>query len=287
MTTDNDAHRRAYWTQQYDAADKLIKQVLTCQFDECGEGFVSLIDAAREAGVQVIFSETKVVGDLDRLFHLRSGLIDMYLAAAEVMNRRGWVMKIEDGFRTRAIQTGLGTRPDIFDAVLDRIVWECGGDKPPVDLVFRRVSCLIATYPITGTHMSGSAIDISVFERSPDGAIGPEIDRGGPYVEMSELTPMTSPFVSAEAQRNRRQITEVMEAEGFIAYPYEFWHYNAGDVMAHLRQNNDAPARYGPVDWDPQTNEVTSIENVLDPLIPTDVMQLAIDDAMARLDGPA
>jgi len=42
----------------------------------------------------------------------------------------------------------------------------------------------------------------------------------------SERTPMSSPFVSASARNNRKQISEIMLGCGFIAYPYEFWHYS-------------------------------------------------------------
>ncbi|MAE59824.1 MAG: hypothetical protein CMJ49_00550 [Planctomycetaceae bacterium] len=282
MTPQDDAARRAYWAEQFDAAYILVERTLTSHVDDCGEGFASLIDTADQAGVHVIFSDTQVVENIDRLFYLRQGMIDMYLAAAEAMNQRGWVMKVEDGFRTRHIQTGLSVKPDIFDQIVDRVAWECGG-TPPIDLLFKRMACLIANYPAAGTHMSGSAIDISVFERRSGGAIGNEIDRGGPYVDMSERTPMNSPFVSEEAQRNRREITETMEAHGFVAYPYEFWHYNAHDIMGNLVSGSNTAPRYGPVDWDPQTNHVTPYENASQPLNPPDVIEREIAAALSRL----
>ncbi|RYF73986.1 MAG: hypothetical protein EOO39_09405, partial [Cytophagaceae bacterium] len=80
---------------------------------------------------------------------------------------------------------------------------------------------LSATTAKTGTHVSGSAIDISVYSLED----GSEIDRGGPYLEMSELTPMKSPFVLESSLRNRQEITDVMAQHGFVAYPFEFWHY--------------------------------------------------------------
>jgi len=129
--------------------------------------------------------------------------------------------------------------------------------------------------------MSGSAIDISVFDRDS----GVELDRGGPYLEISEKTPMRSPFISEAALRNRLEITKVMEAHGFMHFPYEFWHYNKGDAGDHILNNRPGPARYGPVNWNPATNEVTVVENPEEPLNPLPVIEREIAAALGRLDG--
>ena len=66
---------------------------------------------------------------------------------------------------------------------------------------------LVAQIPKTGTHMSESAIDISVLDRTT----GAEVNRGKPYLELSELTPLNSPEeIQAEIQaamdRQRRTV---------------------------------------------------------------------------------
>ena len=49
---------------------------------------------------------------------------------------------------------------------------------------------------------------------------------------------MGSPFVSDRAAGNRQEITALMARHGFRPYPYEFWHYNQGDVYdAYLAEN--------------------------------------------------
>lgn len=153
-------------------------------------------------------------------------------------------MRIEDGYRTREMQRGNALREDVFDVVLRKVVWECGGEVPPVDLLSRRLAALIANCPKVGTHMSGSAIDISVLDRDT----GVELDRGGPYLELSELTPMDSPFVSPTARKNRAAITALMARHGFVAYPWEFWHYSQGDAYSEHLRHTGMPARYGAVD---------------------------------------
>jgi hypothetical protein len=147
--------------------------------------------------------------------------------------------------------------------------------------MFRRMTALTATFPKIGTHMSGSAIDISVL-RTADLA---EIDRGGPYIELSELTPMDSPFVSAEARRNRAEISEVMRRHGFVAYPYEFWHYSKGDAYTAYLTGSGSPARYGPVDLDPVSGNVNPISDAKKPLHSMEDIENHIESALSRLNA--
>ena len=137
---------------------------------------------------------------------------------------------------------------------------------------------LIANVPKVGTHMSGSAIDISVFRRDD----GSEVWRGNPYLEMSERTPMRSPFVEREWVQNRVEITAIMETYGFMHFPFEFWHYNKGDALGHILTGNSAPAAFGPVHWDPATNKVTAVADSTRPLRPLPEIEREIATAIAR-----
>ena len=74
------------------------------------------------------------------------------------------------------MQTALGRAPAVFDRIVQACIRECGGGRPPVELVFRRAMCLVANVPLTGTHLAGAAVDISVLRRD-DGA---EVWRGKP-----------------------------------------------------------------------------------------------------------
>ena len=282
MPTSNDQSRRDYWAQQMQLGYDLIQQVLPFEVRECGEGFASIRDAAERANLEMWFSDSKIAGELDRVFFIREGLVKDLMTIGREMNDRGWILKIEDGYRSKNMQSQLVRKPELFDAILRKCIWENGGVLPPTELVFRRAIVLIANIPKLGTHMSGSAVDISVFRREDGG----EVWRGNPYLEMSERTPMRSPFIQADDLQNRLDITAMMEAHGFIHFPYEFWHYNQGDAMGHILGGHPAPARYGPVHWDPQTNEVTPYDDPLSPLNPIAVIEkevAAATDRAARL----
>ena len=273
--------RRAYWTQQLEAAYAfMFESILPYPVVECGEPFVSLREAAEQADVVVAFSSLKHVNDLERLFYLREGQISNFLGAAKKMNELGWVLRVEDGYRTREIQKYLGLTPKVFDAVLQRVMWELGGKVPSPEFMFRRCSALVATVPKFATHMSGSAIDISVMSRN-DPAL--EVDRGGPYIELSELTPMNSPFVSASGLRHRKKITALMRDYGFVEYPWEFWHYSSGDAYDQFLRKTGKPAIYGAVDWDPVTNVVSPMADATTPLNSEEEIRTEIEAALQRL----
>jgi hypothetical protein len=144
--------------------------------------------------------------------------------------------------------------------------------------MLKRVAALTAIRPKVGTHMSGSAIDISVFEEST----GEEIDRGGPYLEMSELTPMSSPFVSRCARENREQITAIMQRHGFIAYPFEFWHYNSGDCYAEFLTGSGQPGRYGAIHFDQTDGTIKPVADPDELLQPLEAIQHEIEQSLLR-----
>ena len=271
--------RREFWTFHMDRSADLLQAMQQQPTEESGEGFTSIPDAATAAGVEMWFSESKIAGDLERIFFIRESLIPDLMAIGRDMNERGWILKIEDGYRTREMQTQLGRKPAVFDMIVRSCQWESGGQKPTLDLIKRRSTCLVANYPNAGTHTMGAAVDVSVFHRTD----GTEVSRGKPYLEMSELTPMDSPFVSAQEQKNRAAITAMMEAHGFLHYPGEFWHYNKGDSLYHLVTKSGLPAPFGPVHWDPQTNTATAYEDVSSPLTPPDLLATLLDEAMARI----
>ena len=277
MNTDP-ASARAYWAEQMEKGYELVQRIMAFAVQESGEGFASLQDAVADDRVEIHFSTSKIAGELDRVFFIRESLVHDVIAIGHEMNNRGWILKIEDGYRSLNMQKQLGSKAELFDAILRKCIWENGGVIPSVDLVFRRGSVLIANVPKVGTHMSGSAIDISVFRRDD----GSEVWRGNPYLEMSERTPMRSPFVEREWVQNRLEITAIMETYGFMHFPFEFWHYNKGDALGHILTGNSAPAAFGPVHWDPATNKVTAVADSTRPLRPLPEIEREIASAIAR-----
>lgn len=275
----HDGDRRAYWTEQMELGFEMVEQLLVHPVAECGEPFASIPVAAKEAGVEIWFSDSKIVNDLDRIFCLRESNVRDVIAIGREMNDRGWILKIEDGFRSLEMQGALVRKPAVFDAVVKKCIWENGGQLPSVEFVARRSIVLVANIPKYGGHMSGSAVDISVFRRDD----GSEVSRGGPYLTVDETTPMRSPFISQVDLQNRLEITAIMESHGFMHFPFEFWHFSKGDVADQIMNADSAPARFGPVNWDPTTNRIASVEDSTTPLNPLSQIEKEIEAAMRRI----
>lgn len=285
MTTDgkniypDEEARCRFWTEYMDRGYELVQSMSNYEVKECGEGVVSIPEAAEKAGVKMLFSETKIAGDLDRIFIIRESLIPDLLAIARDMKERGWILKIEDSYRSHEMQTQLGRKPEVFDMIVRSCWRENGGVPPPLDLVKKRSMCLIANYPYSGTHLMAAAVDISVF-RIDDGS---EVSRGKPYLEMSEYTPMDCPFVNAEEHHNRMDITTLMERHGFLHFPGEFWHYNKGDALYQIYKRSGEPGCYGPIHWDPQTGEIRPFDDITSPLTPSHLLAGNLQQALKRM----
>jgi hypothetical protein len=94
---------------------------------------------------------------------------------------------------------------------------------------------------------------------------------------------MRSPFIDEEALNNRLEITKMIEAHGFVHFPFEFWHFNKDDAMGHTLTGKSGPAKYGPVHWDPESNSVKPYRDSMSPLNPLDQIEKEIAAAMERV----
>lgn len=271
--------RRDYLREQMENAAAMLEGCMDYPVEECLEPLLPLADAAREAGVRVDFATTPIAGDLPRIFALRRELIPGFIGAAETMNRRGWILRVEDGFRSREMQRAVALKPAVFDSVLARLIAERDGHIPTPEFMLQRLTTMCVTIPKIGTHMSGSALDISVVDEKTQN----EVNRGGPYLEISEKTAMASPFISPDARRNREEITAIFSAQGWVPYPFEFWHYSDGDAYKEILTQSGRPARYGAVDWNPADGSVTPIRNPKESLQSIPAIQDEIRAALQRL----
>ena len=225
-----------------DEALDFLHRALRHPVNECGEPLADLREASLAAGVEVLFSRKPFPDGSSRLFMLRLGLMDGFLRAARNLNGHGLVPLVEDAYRSGRMQRSISEDSAILGNIGEMVAWESGDAEPDPGLLSSRLSVLVAVHERTAGHMAGAALDISVMTADS----GEELDRGVPYLELSEKTPMESPFVSNQARRNRSIVTGILLRHGFVAYPYEFWHYSSGDVVAEVAAGSSAPARYGP-----------------------------------------
>ena len=245
-----------------EAAHAFMQRLLEYPLQECGEPLCCLREPAREAQVKMVFAPGRKLGMFDRVFHVRRSLVEKLLRVAEAFGKRGYVLRIEDAYRTPETQRRGACSEYVIRSVLERVVWELDGAAPTAELVFRRLAVWTATTLKFANHTSGSAVDITVLHRD-----GSAVDLGGTYPQLSHLTPMASPFVSSQVRRNREVVCELFAEEGFVPYPFEFWHFSCGDADCEMIADSGNPGRFGPVDWSEGDGPPTPAENILRPLV--------------------
>ncbi len=110
--------------------------------------------------------------------------------------KRGLSLKIFDGYRPLHVQV---------------LMWEAIRDE-------RYVS---NPYKSRGRHTRGTAVDLTLLN-----SLGQELKMPSQFDEFSEQAYAHFEDLSQEANRNGALLKALMEHEGFIAYPFEWWHFD-------------------------------------------------------------
>jgi CubicO group peptidase (beta-lactamase class C family)/D-alanyl-D-alanine dipeptidase len=74
-------------------------------------------------------------------------------------------------------------------------------------------------------HNRGCAVDLSLYEL----ATGTPVEMVGVYDEMSERSYAGYPGGTSLQRWHRELLRRIMESEGFLVYPFEWWHFDYGD----------------------------------------------------------
>jgi D-alanyl-D-alanine dipeptidase len=117
------------------------------------------------------------------------------------LQARGLGLKVWDAYRPRSVQYRMWrARPDARSRYL-------------------------ANPRKTSKHNRGAAVDVTLVDRE-----GRELEMPTPHDEFSARAHRNAVRgISAEARRNRAMLIQAMRAEGFLANPYEWWHFTAPD----------------------------------------------------------
>ena len=74
-------------------------------------------------------------------------------------------------------------------------------------------------------HNRGCAVDLSLYEL----ASGKPVEMAGVYDEMSERSYAAYPGGTSLQRWHRELLRHAMEDQGFLVYPFEWWHFDYGD----------------------------------------------------------
>ncbi len=156
----------------------------------------------------------------------------------------GMRFRLAEGFRSLPVQA------IIFEQTYQRVLVRL--PQGTAAELFRETTRLVS--PVThldGTknippHSTGAAIDVEIVTRS-----GALLNMGMTAAEWNSVNPdlclTDCDLIDDEAKQNRRLLHDVMQAQGFINYPTEWWHFSYGDRYwaYHCKEKM---AIYGPAD---------------------------------------
>lgn len=249
---------RAYWLESLTAGVRFMATADGHPLAECLESLVSIPAAAAAAGVPIDCLDSPHPVGRARDHRIRRANVEPLLAVAGDLHSQGLTLVIEDALRSSQTQRDAASSATVLRAYGEVLAWI---DPQASDRqIIERLGVICAATPITAGHTAGAAVDVSV--RRADGS---DLDRGGVYLDFTERMPMASPFVDAEQAHVRELITAAMAKQGFVAFPFEFWHYSRGDVLAAVASGSSEPARFGPVDVAPD-GSVSPVRDVHAPL---------------------
>jgi zinc D-Ala-D-Ala dipeptidase len=271
--------RREYWIEQMEEAWDFMLRSIEAPLQESLEPALDLT-ATIPPSLEVTYALDHPMSGDRPLFFMRSSLVPALIRVTEKLRNLSLGLRIEYAYRTPETQAQLCTSDEVLSRVIERVKWEADGSALPPELAYRRLIVLCANVYKFATHIAAAAVDVTVIDLET----GEALDRGGPFLELSERTPMASPFISALGRRNRTLIRGIFAEEGFRAYPYEFWHFCAGDVYESVLTDYSHEARFGPVALDPATGRVTAIADPTSDIVPREAMVQRLAAALARID---
>jgi D-alanyl-D-alanine dipeptidase len=126
---------------------------------------------------------------------LHQDALDALLAVAQATQAQGLRVRVLDAYRPQAAQRRLwAVLPDV------RFVAD----------------------PAQGSiHSRGVAVDLTL--TTPDSLA---LDMGTAFDEMTDASAHDYPHLSPQARANRDLLRGLMQAQGWVGHPFEWWHYN-------------------------------------------------------------
>ncbi len=148
------------------------------------------------------------------------------LCQAEKNLPNGWYFRVYEGFRSLAVQQAL------FEQEYQRVVTRYPHKTD--EFHFYETTRLVS--PVINfdgsknipPHNTGGAVDIEIITSE-----GQLVDMGMALQDWTRVDPeiclTDCRSISIEAKKNRKLLLEIMQAQGFINYPTEWWHFSYGD----------------------------------------------------------
>lgn len=219
-------------------SSKLDRFILKIPLRECREPLVKL----GEKKVPGLVFNTKKSSGKTKIWVLRRSVAKALFSAASSFWAEGYLLSLEDSYRNPKVQK------EMFLGYVSKVRKQF----PALSLLKaqQRANTYIAGIPILAAHTGGAAIDVILLAKKGRKVI----DMGCDYLTLGPKAITNNPNLSGKQIANRQLLKSVLSQNGFINYPYEYWHYSLGDACAAYLTHRKF-AIYGPVDYNPDSGE--------------------------------
>ena len=191
-------------------------------FEEIDEPFVDVAEYSKgKILVDMQYAKAGKKGAIS-IAYLRKKVADMLLAATECLPK-GYAFKIYDAWRPFEVQKSL------YDEYYEGLKKE---NPTFSEEELHRLAKNFVSFPDKGkrfafVHSSGGAVDLTIVDEN-----GVDLDMGTPFDDFTERSNTTAlEKEDTLARKNRRLLYHALTGVGFTNYPFEWWHYDYGDIF--------------------------------------------------------
>lgn len=212
------------------------ENIQTRPIEECGEPVVEVTPEPR-LFVSPQYHAQGIQSATNQIF-VRAGVLDALRVASRELPE-GVNLLLWDGLRTLETQAELFEAAKLSFGANEALVEQYLAAPPESEAAFHH---------LPPPHTTGGAVDLTLCDSS-----GKPFDMGAEFDEFEEIAWLAY-FEQDRSERygdrasvyktHRRMLYWAMRAAGFAPYPWEFWHYELGTIVA--ANFHHAPiAKYG------------------------------------------
>jgi D-alanyl-D-alanine dipeptidase len=201
-----------------------------------GEPLVDFVAACPE----LVFAPTHPVFEFPRVHLLRESVARMLCEAARALQEIDPSLRLQivEGFRPAPVQSAM------YKHALEEAKKQLGEGAGAEKLARHAGRYAAPPNAITPPpHLTGGAVDLEIIDSG-----GERLDFSSPFeIKDPRQAAMHARGLSAEAEKNRALLRQVLEPTGLTSYADEWWHWSYGDNGWALRTG--APhALYGKIE---------------------------------------
>jgi D-alanyl-D-alanine dipeptidase len=193
------------------------KRVLNVEVEDNGEKLVNILDLPK-----VYLPSQIVIEDEERHKKMEDSTTPYLRETVKeklksVINNlpKGYSILLREGYREYDVQKQIFKK--YFDDFKEK--YPELSDKE----IDKKVRKYVSDPDIFSPHVTGGAIDLALLNKNR------EMLDVGQWIEEPESANFDYKDLTKEQRENRELLKSIMEDQGFVNYPYEWWHYSYGD----------------------------------------------------------